>query len=108
MYTRLYREVLNRCYWAESAESFLNVHEDTGIIGIDGSCEASFVPNLIQVAFIFTNIIIICNIAIILADHYSRVNSTCSRVSKTRRAFESKKYVKIIDDDAIRISYGCL
>ena len=36
MYSRLYREVLNRCYWAEAAEAFIMLHNDAGIIGISG------------------------------------------------------------------------
>lgn len=39
MYTRLYTEVLNRFYWAEAVESFINVSDPSGILGIDGACE---------------------------------------------------------------------
>eukprot|EP00978_Attheya_sp_CCMP212_P011681 scaffold28949_cov51-Attheya_sp.AAC.2 len=37
MYSRLYREVLNRFYWAESAEAFNMFHEETGLVGLSGS-----------------------------------------------------------------------
>jgi processing peptidase subunit alpha len=37
MYSRLYREVLNRFYWAESAEAFTSFHSETGLLGISGS-----------------------------------------------------------------------
>jgi processing peptidase subunit alpha len=49
MYTRLYREVLNRHYWVESAESFISVHEDAGIFGIDGATDEQHVPHLLRV-----------------------------------------------------------
>jgi processing peptidase subunit alpha len=49
MYTRLYREVLNQNYWVESAESFISVHDDAGIFGIDGSCPAEYVSHLLRV-----------------------------------------------------------
>ena len=38
MYSRLYREVLNRYRWAESAESFSAFHSESGLWGISGSC----------------------------------------------------------------------
>jgi processing peptidase subunit alpha len=37
MYSRLYRQVLNRYYWAESCESFTSFHEESGLFGITGS-----------------------------------------------------------------------
>ena len=37
MYSRLYREVLNRFYWAEAAEAFTSFHSETGLLGISGS-----------------------------------------------------------------------
>ena len=49
MYTRLYREVLNRHYWVESAESFISVHEDAGIFGIDGATDEQHIPHLLRV-----------------------------------------------------------
>lgn len=37
MYSRLYRQVLNRYYWAESAEAFTAFHNESGLFGISGS-----------------------------------------------------------------------
>ncbi|CAN0307163.1 unnamed protein product, partial [Ectocarpus sp. 4 AP-2014] len=37
MYSRLYREVLNRFYWAEAAEAFSMIHDETGLLGIAGA-----------------------------------------------------------------------
>lgn len=37
MYSRLYREVLNRYRWAESAEAFSSFHNESGLWGIQGS-----------------------------------------------------------------------
>ena len=37
MYSRLYREVLNRCFWAEAAECYTILNNDGGIIGISGA-----------------------------------------------------------------------
>lgn len=37
MYSRLYRQVLNRYYWAESCEAFTSFHNESGLIGISGS-----------------------------------------------------------------------
>lgn len=49
MYTRLYREVLNKYGWVESAESFISCHRDCGLLGIDGSCRVDSVVAIIQV-----------------------------------------------------------
>ena len=49
MYTRLYTDVLNRFHWVESAEAFTSIHEESGILGIDASCEAENLPYLLQV-----------------------------------------------------------
>lgn len=49
MYSRLYREVLNKNHWVESSESFLSVHEESGIFGIDGSCMTQDLPSLLRV-----------------------------------------------------------
>jgi len=38
MYSRLYREILNRYYWAESAEAFTFFYQEYGLIGMSGSC----------------------------------------------------------------------
>ena len=37
MYSRLYRQVLNRYYWAESCEAFTSFHAESGLLGISGS-----------------------------------------------------------------------
>lgn len=37
MYSRLYRQVLNRYYWAESAEAFTAFHNESGLFGISAS-----------------------------------------------------------------------
>jgi len=37
MYSRLYRQVLNRYSWAESAEAFTAFHGESGLWGISGS-----------------------------------------------------------------------
>ena len=50
MYTRLYRELLNQHYWVESAEAFVTIHEDTGILGIDGACAPEDASNLVRVS----------------------------------------------------------
>jgi processing peptidase subunit alpha len=37
MYSRLYREVLNRFYWVEAAECFTSMHDESGLLGITGA-----------------------------------------------------------------------
>ena len=37
MYSRLYQQVLNRYYWAESAEAFTLFHNESGLFGMSGS-----------------------------------------------------------------------
>ena len=37
MYSRLYRQVLNRYYWANSSEAFTLFHVESGLFGISGS-----------------------------------------------------------------------
>jgi mitochondrial-processing peptidase subunit alpha len=51
MYTRLYRELLNRYHWVEGAEAFVALYNDfnSGIFGIDGTCKADDVPKMMQV-----------------------------------------------------------
>jgi len=49
MYTRLYTQVLNRHYWAESVEAFTSVHAESALFGIDGACPAESVQELIKV-----------------------------------------------------------
>ncbi len=48
MYSRLYTQVLNRYHWAESVESFVSIHEDHGILGIDGACPPANIPHMIR------------------------------------------------------------
>ena len=49
MYTRLYRELLNRYHWVEGAESFVTVYNKRGILGIDGACKSEDVHKMLQV-----------------------------------------------------------
>lgn len=49
MYTRLYRDVLNTYGWVESAEAFMSVANDSGIMGIDASCSPEYCLNLVRV-----------------------------------------------------------
>ena len=39
MYSRLYREILNKYRWAESSEAFSSFHSESGLWGISGSCK---------------------------------------------------------------------
>lgn len=48
MYTRLYREELNRNMWLESAEAFMAVGNDCGLFGIDASSNPEYAPNLVR------------------------------------------------------------
>lgn len=50
MYTRLYREVLNRHAWISSAMAFNHCYGDTGIFGIHASCDdPAHINNLVEV-----------------------------------------------------------
>ena len=49
MYSRLYRQVLNRYSWAESAEAFTAFHDESGIFGISGSTVPSKAREMVQV-----------------------------------------------------------
>lgn len=49
MFSRLYTQVLNKHYWSESVESFLSIHEHSGLVGIDGACPPDKLVHLIQV-----------------------------------------------------------
>lgn len=49
MYSRLYRQVLNRYAWAESAEAFTVFHEEEGMWGISGSTIAGKARDMAQV-----------------------------------------------------------
>ena len=46
MYSRLYRQVLNRYFWADAAEAFTVFHNESGLIGISGSCPPPKVRDL--------------------------------------------------------------
>ena len=46
MYSRLYREVLNRCGWVESILGISLIHTDVGCVGIVGSTAAEYAPSL--------------------------------------------------------------
>lgn len=49
MYSRLYRQVLNRYFWAESAEAFTSFHDESGLLGISGSCPPPKARDLVGV-----------------------------------------------------------
>lgn len=50
MYTRLYSEILNRHGWVSSASAFNHCYSDTGLFGIQGSCDnPEHLNNLIEV-----------------------------------------------------------
>lgn len=46
MYSRLYREVLNRYRWAESTEAFSSFHNESGLWGIQGSAPPDRIGDL--------------------------------------------------------------
>lgn len=48
MYTRLYTQMLSRYHWAEAVESFISVHDESALLGIDGACDADYVQDLIK------------------------------------------------------------
>lgn len=60
MYSRLYRQVLNRFAWAESAEALTAFYNDNGIWGITGSCKPEKARDLCKV----------------ICDHVSRLATT--------------------------------
>lgn len=49
MYSRLYRQVLNRYYWAESCEAFTAFHSESGLLGISGSTTPTKAGDMTQV-----------------------------------------------------------
>ena len=49
MYSRLYREVLNRYSWAESSEAFTSFHSESGLWGMSGSCKPAHSRELARV-----------------------------------------------------------
>ena len=58
MYSRLYRQVLNRYSWAESAEAFTSIHAESGLWGITGSSAPKHSRDVLHV----------------LADHVARLS----------------------------------
>jgi processing peptidase subunit alpha len=58
MYSRLYRQVLNRYAWAESAEAFTSIHAESGLWGITGSSKPKHSRDALHV----------------LADHVARLS----------------------------------
>jgi processing peptidase subunit alpha len=58
MYSRLYRQVLNRYSWAESAEAFTSIHAESGLWGITGSSKPKHSRDVLHV----------------LADHVARLS----------------------------------
>ncbi len=49
MYSRLYRQVLNRYYWAESCEAFTSFQNEGGLLGISGSAVETKAGDLTKV-----------------------------------------------------------
>ena len=50
MYTRLYSEIMNRHGWVSSAMAFNHCYSDTGLFGIQGSCDdPAHLNNLVEV-----------------------------------------------------------
>jgi len=49
LYTRLFREVLNKYFWVDSAVSYNTVHADTGLLGVYGTCLPRDAGQLIDV-----------------------------------------------------------
>jgi len=49
MYSRLYREVLNRYYWVEACEAFVSVHDSEGLLGIVGAAAPTHAGPLTEV-----------------------------------------------------------
>lgn len=49
MYSRLYRQVLNRYYWAESCEAFTSFHNESGLLGISGSAPGTKAGDMTRV-----------------------------------------------------------
>ena len=49
MYSRLYREILNRYYWVDAAEAFTTFHSESGLIGIKGSAPPAKALDLTRV-----------------------------------------------------------
>jgi processing peptidase subunit alpha len=48
MYSRLYRQILNRYHWAESAEAFTSFHNEAGLVGITGRADAKYTMDMVK------------------------------------------------------------
>jgi mitochondrial-processing peptidase subunit alpha len=44
----LYRQILNRYHWAESAEAFTSFHNEAGFMGITGRSDAKYVSDMVK------------------------------------------------------------
>ena len=49
MFSRLYTEVLNKYYWAESAEAFVAMHNESGLLGIAGAAPPSRAAEMMHI-----------------------------------------------------------
>ena len=49
MHSRLYTRVLSQYYWAHSCSSFNSTFNDSGLVGIQGSCDPKHVNTLVNV-----------------------------------------------------------
>ena len=49
MYSRLYREILNRYYWVDAAEAFTLFHSESGLIGIKGAAPPSKCADMVRI-----------------------------------------------------------
>ena len=49
MYSRLYREVLNRYHWVEACEAFVSIHDREGVIRYCGACAPASAHHLTEV-----------------------------------------------------------
>lgn len=54
MYSRLYREILNRYTWAESAEAFTSFHNESGLFGIMGTT-SPYPQDVIDMTFVLSD-----------------------------------------------------
>ena len=49
MYSRLYTNVLNQCYWVESCVAFNHSYTDSGLFGISASCSPANIAGMLEV-----------------------------------------------------------
>lgn len=71
MYSRLYREILNRFYWAESAEAFTAFHAESGLLGMSGS---TYNPQKVR------------DLVRVLAEHFAKLAMTDVSIEELSRA----------------------